>query len=606
MYPNGRQIQYVYPSSGDGAVISRVDTIRDFTRGVDLAQYDYAGAGRIAEIRHPTVTGGLALTYGPGSNFDGWDRFGRVVRQQWKATGGTDLDRTEYTYDRNGNRLTKDVLSTGNPGSFDESYTYDGLDRLASFKRGSLTGGSISTANSTFGQDWSALDSLGNWRTIAEDADGGGAGSGQTQTRTHNAANEVLTNTGNTPAWYTPAHDAAGNMTTVAKPGDEAMGLTLTYDAWNRLVKVQDAATSATIAEYEYDGADRRIEKRVSGNTEDFFYNEDHQVLEVRHNDDADPREQYVWDLSYVDAPILRYRDANTDGTVDDTLYATFDANFNVTALVSEGGSVVERFAYTPYGERSVLDGNFAADADGVSDYAWTVGHQGLWQDGETGLMYNRARHLHPSLGRFVQRDPIGHMDGMNLYEYVRSQPLMYSDPAGTRSIGPTTGPADDTRGLVYSRVSRPYAPTSGSADDTRGLVYSTVGPSTGAAAEALLDLMFSKSGASTGGTSCFTRCMDRMKADWALAALGVSIPFLPILEKHPDTSRFPGENKTNVPGKIREGIIRRGKTPPGWLRPLGRAGSVAARCVAPVSAGYLTGAAALCAGDCALNPNAW
>jgi len=36
------------------------------------------------------------------------------------------------------------------------------------------------------------------------------------------------------------------------------------------------------------------------------------------------------------------------------------------------------------------------------------IGHQGLMHDKEFGLIYNRARYLHPVLMRFMQRDPAG------------------------------------------------------------------------------------------------------------------------------------------------------------------------------------------------------
>ena len=50
------------------------------------------------------------------------------------------------------------------------------------------------------------------------------------------------------------------------------------------------------------------------------------------------------------------------------------------------------------------------------SDVGNPIGHQGLYHDGETGLVYNRLRMLSPSLGRFMQRDPIGYPDGLNAY----------------------------------------------------------------------------------------------------------------------------------------------------------------------------------------------
>jgi RHS repeat-associated protein len=51
--------------------------------------------------------------------------------------------------------------------------------------------------------------------------------------------------------------------------------------------------------------------------------------------------------------------------------------------------------------------------------------------DSESGLYHYRARTYSPSLGRFLSRDPLEYVDGMNLYEYVRSTPCMSTDPDG-------------------------------------------------------------------------------------------------------------------------------------------------------------------------------
>jgi len=166
------------------------------------------------------------------------------------------------------------------------------------------------------------------------------------------------------------------------------------------------------------------------------------QVLEVRKDGSANPFKQYVWSLRYIDAPVCRYRDADTDGSVDDTLYYFTDANFNVTALVdASDGDVVERYAYDPYGKAAVLNGaddaegggvnDFSADADNASDWDNAILYCGYLLDGETGLYRVRHRYYHPTLGRWVQWDLGGYVDGMSLYEYVGSSPLCYLDPYG-------------------------------------------------------------------------------------------------------------------------------------------------------------------------------
>jgi RHS repeat-associated protein len=201
-------------------------------------------------------------------------------------------------------------------------------------------------------------------------------------------------------------------------------------------VEVRDRGDDSLIATYEYDGQKRRIEKTVNSTTEDIFYNSEWQILEVRTADDTDPSEQYIWDIRYVDAPVVRFQDADTDGTVDNTLYYTNDANMNVTALVDESGTVVERYAYDPYGERTVLDGDWSTDADGVSDVNNALGHQGLHLDSESALYYNRNRYYSPSLGRFITRDPLGYVDGMSVYEYRKSSRSATADPEGTIVVG--------------------------------------------------------------------------------------------------------------------------------------------------------------------------
>jgi RHS repeat-associated protein len=115
---------------------------------------------------------------------------------------------------------------------------------------------------------------------------------------------------------------------------------------------------------------------------------------------------------------------------VDQNLYVTQDANWSTTATLNGAtGAVQNRFTYTPYGRRTVLNSAWQAATTDV-----TLGHQGLSLDAETGLYYNRARMLHPTLGVFTGRDLLGYVDGGSLYEYVRGNPQSRVDPTGLKS----------------------------------------------------------------------------------------------------------------------------------------------------------------------------
>ncbi len=115
--------------------------------------------------------------------------------------------------------------------------------------------------------------------------------------------------------------------------------------------------------------------------------------------------------------------------------YYLQDANFNVTAVVDNAGTVKERYAYTPYGEVTILDDLFTAVPGNVSTISNEHLYTGRRLDPETGLQLNRNRFYASHLGRWINRDPIGYLAGYNLYEYTGGMPTYYVDPSGLVEI---------------------------------------------------------------------------------------------------------------------------------------------------------------------------
>jgi RHS repeat-associated protein len=413
-YPNGRQITYNYASGLDDR-ISRVTSLSDSSG--TLEAYLYLGLGTIVERDHPQNS--VNLTYisqsgqtgDAGDQYVGLDRFGRVVDQNWYNTStGQSTDEVQYGYDRDSNVLWRNEVTDA---VFSELYQYDNLNQLTGYQRGTLNAtktGIVGTP--TQSQSWT-LDAEGNWSSVTTNS--------STQTRGANQQNEITSISGS----GTVSYDNNGNLTA------DGSGNTYVYDAWNRLVAVRNGGT--TIASYGYDGMGRRITETESGTTRDLYYSAAWQVLEERVNGQV--QAQNVWGIAYVDELVLRDQSSQGNGVLDQRLYVQQDANWNVTALVNTSGAVVERYAYLPYGAVMVLAPDFSSR--GASSYGWRYLFQGGRLDPATGLYNFRHRDYSPSLGRWLQADPLGLRAGdTNLYRTEGDNSIDWLDPTGLGSWG--------------------------------------------------------------------------------------------------------------------------------------------------------------------------
>jgi RHS repeat-associated protein len=398
-----------------------------------IVDYDYIGHSRVAQRSYPINGTRLTHLNDAGAADVGYDGLRRPVQLRHLRTDNSQIVGFGHTYDRMNNKLSEEKRHAATDS---ELYRFDSAYRLTRFERGTLNAArdaiAVPSANAPLHRQWT-LDGVGNWERV------------DNEIRQHSSFNEITVR--NSGGMMTMSHDDNGNMT------DDG-AFTLAWDYRNRLRTVTRKADGARIAAYAYDALYRRIRKVVSNsgalNGMTDFYLDGWQVIEERNAADG-VTQQYVYGRD-IDEPLVLDQNQNGDDTAtgagDRRLFYHQNTLGSVFAITDAAGRIVEGYQYDAYGRQTVFapgpNGmvNFGGDdvitpgdPSGLANpYLFT----GRRLEAETGQYYYRLRYLNPEHGRFLSRDPLGYVDGMNIYEYVKSTPMNLIDPWGLNGYAPT------------------------------------------------------------------------------------------------------------------------------------------------------------------------
>jgi len=201
-----------------------------------------------------------------------------------------------------------------------------------------------------------------------------------------------------------------------------------TYDINNRLIKLDNSEINRTTT-FTYGPLGNRVTTTHNGNTTHHIY-QGTNIIQDRNTDGTASLREFIPDLAMIDYTDLGDQPEETS----EVLYYLQDVLGSTIALTDEQGIIVEYYAYEPYGKTIITDNQnnpLPTSAYG-NPYMWTGQHYNPDYD----LYLFPARTYSIDLGRFIQQDPLGYIDGMNLYEYTNSNPINYIDPFGTYGYG--------------------------------------------------------------------------------------------------------------------------------------------------------------------------
>lgn len=340
-----------------------------------VVSYAYDEAGNLTEITYP---GDKTVSY----TYDALNHLETVTN--WLGQTAT------YTYDEAG-RLVTLVNFNGTV----TTYGYDNANRLVDLENRKSDNSPIATYHFT-------LDGNGNRTNVVQNEPLVPLLSTESISYSYNTERNRLLTAGSTSFTW----DLEGQLSSRDSTN-------FSFDAKHRLVEVAGTGTT----QYEYDGADRRLEATRDGVVTRYVYDNSGNLL-AEANDSNEITRYYIHGLGLL---------AMATPTLEVYCYH-YDATGNTIAISDESQTLVNRYAYTPFGI-------IANQIETIPQSLKFVGQYGVMTE-SNGLYYMRARYYDSIVGRFISEDPSGFEGAaVNLYDYCRNNPVLNIDPSGLIGI---------------------------------------------------------------------------------------------------------------------------------------------------------------------------
>lgn len=233
-------------------------------------------------------------------------------------------------------------------------------------------------------------------------------------------------------------HDVHGNMVRMPHLGGGSSDPNMDWDYKNQL-RQTDLGGGGT-ALYVYDAAGQRVRKvweKARGRTEERIYLGGFEIFR-RHNDPiganaAATLERETLHVMDDQQRIALVETRTLDTTGDDPalrqlIRYQFSSHLGSATLeLDEHAQIISYEEYAPYGSSTYQA--VRSQTETAKRYRYT----GKERDEEIGLYYHGARYYASWLGRWTSPDPMGTVDGTNLFVYAHGNPLIFVDDTGTQ-----------------------------------------------------------------------------------------------------------------------------------------------------------------------------